>query len=223
MISLYLQDETWAHRISARMKLAVLAAISILLFPADDIALLGAVLAGCLLLYWSLGKSGLRQLVFLKPLLVFFVVILALHGLSGTWLEGVTILLRLAVMVLLANFVSVTTRMDDMIEAVRPLFAPLALIGASPRKPALAVALVLRFAPVLLSVYVSLAEAYRARSGRKGSWRLIAPFALQALRMSENVAEALTARGGAGGVHPAPGAFEHDHSARFRLRGEARS
>lgn len=200
MISLYLPGETWIHKMPVRLKLLGLAAVSIAVFPVADPIILGGVLLVVLALYASLGGAGMRQVLLLRPLLPLLAIIFFLHGLSGSWVMGLTSVLKLVAMVLLANLVSVTTRMDDMLDAVQPLFWPLGLFGASPRKPALAVALVIRFAPVLLSVYSSLREAYQARTGRRGSWRLVAPLALQALRMSENVAEALTARGGADGL-----------------------
>ena len=203
MISLYLPGNSWIHRTPVRLKLIALAVASVMILPVTDPWILAGVLAVTLGLYATLGRDGLKQVLLLRPLVSLLVIIFALHGISGSWSEGVSAVLRLVSMVLLANFVSVTTRMDDMLEAVLPLFYPLKLIGMSPRKPALAVTLVIRFAPVLFSVYEALREAYQSRTGRRGSWRLIAPFALQSLRMSENVAEALSARGGADGLAPA--------------------
>lgn len=200
MISVYLPGASWIHRTPVRVKLIALAALSMAILPVQDPLVLGAVLAGVLALYATLGPEGLKQVRLLRPLITFLAIIFLLHGIGGSWTEGLVAVLRLVSMVLLANLVSVTTRMDDMLEAVMPIFYPLKPFGVSPKKPALAVTLVIRFAPVLLSVYSSLAEAYRARTGKRGSWRLVAPFALQALRMSENVAEALTARGGADGL-----------------------
>ena len=202
MISVYLPGTSWIHRMPVRLKLLVLAAVTMAILPVHDPLVLGAVLAGVLGLYATLRPEGLKQVLLLRPLASLLLIIFLLHGISGSWVEGLVAVQRLVSMVLLANLVSVTTRMDDMLEAVMPLFYPLKAFGVSPKKPALAVALVIRFVPVLLSVYSSLAEAYRARTGKRGSWRLIAPFALQALRLSENVAEALTARGGAAGLGP---------------------
>ncbi|WP_417687211.1 energy-coupling factor transporter transmembrane component T family protein [Roseibium sp.] len=199
MISLYLPGTSRLHRCPVRIKLVVLALAGMLVFPVTDPLVLLAVLVGVLALYGSLGKAGLAQVAALKPLVSLLAIIFALHALTGDWLTGFTAILRLVAMVLAANLVSITSRMDDMLEAVRPLFLPLEWFGWSSRKPALAVSLVIRFAPVLLSVYGSLREAFQARSGKSTSWRLISPFLLQSLAMSENVAEALSARGGAEG------------------------
>jgi len=200
VISVYLQADSWAHRLPAGLKLLAIAVASLVLFRFTSVWLFLGCLAAVLLCYASLGRAGLAQLKLLRGLTFFLGVLLALHWISGTLSEGVIVLLRLVVMILAANFVSVTTRLDDMLAAVQPLFWPLELIGASPRKPALGVALVLRFAPYMLVVYGRLREAWQARTGSKNSWRLLAPFAIQSLAMSDHVAEALKARGGSEGL-----------------------
>ncbi|WP_269584714.1 energy-coupling factor transporter transmembrane component T family protein [Roseibium sp. Sym1] len=200
MISIYLQGDSWAHRLPAGVKLLTVAIASIVLFQMVSVWVYLACLAAVVLCYASLGREGLAQLKLLRGLGFVLVILLALHWISGTLYDGFVIVLRLVVMILAANFVSITTRLDDMLEAVQPLFRPLAVFGMSSRKPALGVALVLRFAPHMLLVYGLLREAWQARTGSRNSWRLLAPFAIQSLRMSDNVAEALKARGGSEGL-----------------------
>lgn len=200
MISVYLQGDSWAHRLPAGLKLLAVALASLALFQVTSAWVFLACLAAVLLCYASLGRVGLAQLGLLRALTFFIVLLLLMHWYSGTLQDGVLAVLRLLTMVLAANFVSITTRMDDMMAAVQPLFRPFAVFGVSPRKPALGVTLVLRFAPYMLVVYGLLREAWQARTGSRNSWRLLAPFAIQALRMSDNVAEALKARGGADGL-----------------------
>jgi biotin transport system permease protein len=200
MMSVYLSGGSWAHRLPAGIKLLVVAIGSLLLFKTQAIWIFLVCFAGVLAAYGSLGQGGLERLRLLKSLSVFLAAILALHWLSGTVMEGIAAVLRLCVMVLAASFVSMTTRMDDMLAAVLPIFRPLEWLGFSARKAALGVTLVLRFAPHMMEVFAVLREAYQARTGHKTSWRLIAPFVLQALKMSDNVSEALAARGGSEGL-----------------------
>ncbi|MCX2724685.1 energy-coupling factor transporter transmembrane component T family protein [Roseibium salinum] len=200
MISIYLKGNSWAHKLPAGLKLLTVAVGSLVLFRVTTPWIFLPCLVAVIAMYASLGREGLRQLKLLRGLTVFLVVILGLHWFSGTMEEGAAVVLRLIVLFLAANFVSITTRMDDMLDAVLPLFKPLEWFGISPRKPALSVALVLRFAPHLMQVFSMLREAWQARTGSKTSWRLIAPFAVQSLRMSDNVAEALKARGGSEGL-----------------------
>ena len=59
---------------------------------------------------------------------------------------------------------------------------------------AMAVALTLRFIPALSARADHLAEAYRMRSPRRLSWRIVPPLALGALDEADQAAEAMRAR-----------------------------
>ncbi|MEM8701755.1 MAG: energy-coupling factor transporter transmembrane protein EcfT [Pseudomonadota bacterium] len=200
MISIYLQGDSWLHRTPAGLKLLAVAVASLLLFQVSSAFIFAACLAAVVGCYATLGRSGLERLALLRGLSVLLGVLLLLHWVSGTFWEGVPVILRLLVLILAANLVSITTRMDDMLEAVMPLFKPLEWVGLSARKPALCVALVLRFAPYMMQILSRMREAYQARTGAKNSWKLLPPLAIQCLRMSDNVADALQARGGSEGL-----------------------
>lgn len=199
MVSLYMAGDSWAHRLSARLKLLGLFVLSLVVLPYTEWWVSLGLLTGSVLLYVSLGKRGIRSLTVVRPLLWMLSIILIFHIVLGDAVLGVSTVMRLLAMVLLANFISITTRMEGLMDAVEPLFRPLRVFGISSRRVSLAVALVIRFVPVLMAVYASLQEAYKARTTKSNSWRLLAPFALHAIKMTEHVAEALTARGGADG------------------------
>lgn len=199
-MSIYLPGNSWLHRTPAGLKLLVVAIASLLLFQVGSPLIFIACLASVVGCYATLGREGLARLALLRGLTVLLGILLLLHWVSGTFWEGVSVILRLVVLILAANLVSITTRMDDMLEAVMPLFRPLEWFGLSARKPALCVALVLRFAPYMMQIFSRMREAYQARTGAKNSWKLIPPLAIQCLRMSDNVADALQARGGSEGL-----------------------
>lgn len=219
MIGLYVEGGSWLHRLAAGWKLIVLLLVSILIMQLRSVPQLSLALAATLALYPVLGMGWIRRLQVLRPLWPILVIILLVHGLPGDWSLGLLVVLRLCTMVLLAHLVTLTTRLDAMLAAIEPLFRPLAWIGISPRLPALAMVLVIRFVPVLAGIREALDEAWRARDpserglGRRrtrwyGKWRkmraLLPPLLIQALRLSDQVAEALTARGGAAGFRPEP-------------------
>lgn len=197
MISLYLAERTWLHAIPAGWKLLALAFISIAVAPFDSLPLMAGLLAATLALYASLGRAALAQIALLRPMWPLFAILLAFHAWNGDIVLGLVVMARLLAMVLLANAVTMTTRMDAMMDAIEPVLSPLRLVGLSPRRVALAVAMMIRFVPLLFALWESLNESYRARTGRRGGWRLLAPFCIQTLRLSHNAAEALAARGGA--------------------------
>lgn len=200
MVSMYLFQQSWLHRWSAGFKLILLAGCSLLLLPVNsiEIMLLSQVFVG--LLYCSLGNRGWRHLSLVIPLLPFLFAIIALHWWVGTLYEGSVAILRLILMFLLASLVTLTTRMSDMMAALEPCFRPLQYIGISPRSLALAVALMIRFAPVLVGVINSLDEAWRSRGGGRAKWKLMVPLLVQAIKISDQVGDALTARGGSEGI-----------------------
>lgn len=197
MISLTSPVRTPYHRIPAGAKLALVSAVTFCLFLTGDIRWLGAALLAVAGLYLGGGRAfaraGFRAL---RPLWPFLAVIFLWHALTGTLAEGAGIAARLFAAVGMANLVTMTTRLDDMIALLNRLFAPLARIGLPVAALGTAIALVIRFTPVLAQKGGALAEAWRARSARRPGWRIMAPFALTALDDADHVAEALRARGG---------------------------
>ena len=197
MIALTSPVETPYHRLPAGLKLAALCLFTFAIFLAEGLALHLGALALVAALYLVGGLRFARAGVAMLRVLVPFLVIIALwHGLTGAFAEGAKLALRLLAAVGLANLVTMTTRLDDMIGVLRWLTAPLRRLGVRTGALELAIALVVRFTPVLAEKGGLLAEAWRARSPRRPGWRIVAPFALLAIDDADHVAEALRARGG---------------------------
>lgn len=197
MISLTSPVKTAAHGWPAGAKLAGLCAATLGLFFIENPLAHVVILAGVLAVYAAPGPvflmSGLRQLRVLWP----FVVIVAIwHIWTGEFAAGATVILRLISAVALANLVTMTTRLTDMIDVVQIITRPLRPLGLRSNVLELAIALVIRLTPVLVSKGTLLTQAWRARSRRPAGWRIIFPFTLLALDDADHVAEALRARGG---------------------------
>lgn len=197
MLTLTSPVETRLHRLPAGAKLAALAAATLLLLPLQalaPVALAGAATAG---LYAAQGRRFAGHgLGMLRPLWPFLLILALWHGWTGEIARGAVIALKLTTAVALANLVTMTTRLDAMIAVLERLARPLRHVGLQPHVLAVSIALVIRFTPVLLARAERLAEAWRARSPRRASWRIVVPLALGALDDAEQVAEAIRARGG---------------------------
>lgn len=197
MISLTSPVETWAHRWPAGLKLALLCAATMVLFASQQPVFHAVAFAGCMLLYALPGRvflvSGCRRLAGLWP---FLAVILVWHWWTDTPQQGLVIALRLLTAVGIANLVTMTTRLSDMIEVVKTLATPLRVLGLKTRALELAIALVVRFTPALAEKGGHLVQSWRARTRRKPNWKIIMPFTVLAIDDAEHVAEALKARGG---------------------------
>ena len=190
-----LAPETWLHRVPAGFKLAGLALFSLLLLPVDDWRILAGVLAMVLAIYAGFGRAGFARLALLRPLIPLLVIVGGVQALSGGWHAGAVISLRLLAMLLLADLVSMTTTMSALMDVLAPVFNLLRPLGVNPRKMALAVALVLRFVPVLLTRWRAREEAWKARTHRRVPVRLVAVFLADILQLADRVAESLDARG----------------------------
>lgn len=197
MISLTSPVETWAHRWPAGLKLGLLCVATMVLFAVQHLQLHLIFFGIAFVLYALPGRrfwvSGLRRLMVLWP---FVVLIVLWHFITADLGAGVVIVLRMVTAVALANLVTMTTRLSDMMGVVRWLTAPLRVFGVRTERIELAIALVVRFTPVLAAKGQLLAMAWRARAVRRVGWRIITPFAVLAIDDAEHVAEALCARGG---------------------------
>ena len=197
MISLTSPVETRAHGWPAGLKLGALCLATLLLFGVEEPVWQILFCAGMLLLYALPGRAflraGLGRLWMLWP---FVGLILLWHVLTDDAEAGLVIALRMVTAVGLANLVTMTTKLSDMMGVVHWLAAPLRRFGLRTRSLELAVALVVRFTPVLAAKGQMLSLAWRARSRRRAGWRVVMPFTVLAIDDAEHVAEALRARGG---------------------------
>ena len=197
MISLTSPVKTRAHHWPAGVKLALLSGATVALFTVETVVGQSLFLAAMVTLYALPGggflRAGFDRLRMLWPFLLLIALWhLAIDEVSG----GAVIALRMVTAVGLANLVTMTTKLSDMLQVIERLCAPLLLLGVHPERIALAMALVVRFVPVLAGKGQLLVLAWRARAARRVGWRIVLPFAVTAIDDAEHVAEAIRARGG---------------------------
>ncbi len=197
MISLTSPVRTRAHDWPAPAKLAALVVATVVLAQAQSVTFhIGATL-GALALYAAPGRvffiGGLRRLKVLWP---FAAIVMAWHIATNDVEAGAVITLRMLTAVGLANLVTMTTRLSDIMGVVRWLARPLARLGLNPRGLDIGIGLVLRMVPVLGDKAGHLTESWRTRSPRRPRWHVVLPLAVLALDDADKVSEALRARGG---------------------------
>ncbi len=198
MLTLTSSHRTWAHVVPAWVKLGALCLWTVLVLRLGELGLCLAV-SGVLAVVASAGRGFAREWAgMLRPLWPFVLLV----GLWQVWLGAplgmIPVVLRMGAVVGLANAVTMTTELTEIIALLTRLARPLARFGLSPRVLALSVALMIRFVPVMLQRHDQISAAWRARSPRRPGWRILMPVLLAALDDAERVAEALRARGGAG-------------------------
>jgi biotin transport system permease protein len=200
VISLYRDGMSVVHRAPAGAKLLALAALSLAvsLLPREPLPVALALLGGSALLvvglYAAAGLAGrvlLRQLWTTRWIVVLMV---ATQLLFLTPAAAAVNTSRVVVIVVLAGLLTLTTRSEDLLDALQRALRPLAGIGVDPRRVGLTLSLAIAMVPVVGAIAARVREAQRARGVRLG-WRAVVPMLVLALRHADDVADALTARG----------------------------
>jgi biotin transport system permease protein len=197
MLAISVEGDSWAHRLCVGKKMAALAIVSIALFWIDNLFVLAGVLGVVVVLYASISRTAMRMgLRLMRPLFWVVGLIWIFHAIRAEYLAGTVICLRLMVLVAMANFVTLTSRLTEMTDMFLWLLSPLQRVGISTAPFALALSMVMRFTPVLIERASRLSESWRARGGKRANWRILLPLFITVVDDADRVAEALKARGG---------------------------
>ncbi|WP_116244254.1 energy-coupling factor transporter transmembrane protein EcfT [Nocardiopsis sp. FIRDI 009] len=195
MIGLYVPGSGPLHRVPAGPKLLALLVVGAALIVAAHHWLAVGVLVGALVLYPVVGLSPRHALAALRVLWPFLLAIGVSQTLFGDWQTALRLCAQLAALVLLANAVTLTTRVREMLDLFTRLARPLARVGVNPDRVALVLALTIRSVPMVQAAWRSAQESYRARNLSGRPHLLVVPMIVQLLRMADATGEALVARG----------------------------
>ena len=106
-----------------------------------------------------------------------------------------TNIIRVVVVILLAALVTLTTRTEDLIDAIEHALGPLRRLGVNPSRIALMLSMTIATVPVIAGFAVQVREAQRARGVPVRPLTFVVPLLVMALKHSDELADALTARG----------------------------
>jgi biotin transport system permease protein len=197
MLTLTSPHKTFAHSLPAGAKLALLCLTTFALFRMTSLQPLAISATSLAVLALACGfQFALSLALSLRPLWLFLMVIALWHLWLADPLGGAVIALRMITAVAAATLLTMTTPLAELLSLFQRLLGPLARIGLQPKALALAIALMIRFIPVMLERFDLISQAWRARSARRIGWQVLLPTTLSALDDAANVAEALRARGG---------------------------
>ncbi len=194
-LGLYVHRDSPLHRLPAGAKLVVLFAAGIAVFMVSNPLWLLPV-PGAVIGLFVVGRVPIREaLRQLRPAAVLIVIIFLVHGYFTSWTLGALVVLRFAILLVLAVLVTFTTRVSDMIDTLERALAPLAPLGVNPEKVSLTMSLALRFIPLLFDRFTEIREAQRARGLDRNIFALLMPLLIRTLRMANDLTEAIEARG----------------------------
>ena len=195
MLDLYSEGNSRLHHTRPGWKILGLAISGSLLFAVDHIAFSLAFLLATLALYAAAGLPLRRAWNQIRPVVWVFALILIAQSIFNSWWLGVFVIIRFAVLLMLAGLLTLTTRSSEMIDGIEAGLRPLSKLGLRTRGISLAISLTLRFIPVLSSIVREVREAQCARGLERNIFAITIPAIVRTLKMSEDISDAIDARG----------------------------
>ena len=195
-LALYSPVRSALHRTPAGLKLAALAALSVLLFTVPKLPVAVGALAAVVVLALAGARLTPRQLIAqVRPLWLWLVGLLVFHALVTDLSTGALAVVRLLALVLAAAVVTTTSRVAELVAVIEWLCAPLRLFGVRPGRIGLAIAMTLRFIPLVAERAERIREAQAARGATRPMFLSLVPLLVQVLQLAHTTADALDARG----------------------------
>ena len=143
------------------------------------------------LLGWQIFKFSVKLL---KPLLPFIAIMVFWHLYSRDLTGGLLIIMRLLLIVSLANLVTCSTKTSEITEIIDKILGPMRFLNINTQAISLSVIIFIRFTPIMLERHHILSLAYKCRSGRRPSWQIILPLILSIMDDADHVAQSLKSR-----------------------------
>lgn len=196
MKTLYVEGDSFLHRLPPRAKLLGLAAAGIALFFFRSIPPLALAALLCAAIYASLGIGLRHSFARLRPIFLTIAVVALFTLLVGSTEEAATVLLRLTSLMLLAAAVTAATGIGDFIDEITLAARPLERIGlVKAADIGLSIGLVIRFVPEILDRYRAIKDAHHARGLKPRILTLAVPLIILTLKNADEIAAAIDARG----------------------------
>lgn len=193
-LGLYLHRESPVHAVPAGAKMLGLLAAGTGLLLLPSLPVLSCALGATLGLH-VLARLRPREVAPVLRLCGFVLgPLFVLHALLSGWEPALVAVLRLAVLMLLATLVSLTTRASDMLDALERALRPLARFGLNPARLGLLLSLTLRFIPLLTTWLREIQEAQRVRGLDGNPLAVLVPLLVKTLRTADALADAIDAR-----------------------------
>jgi biotin transport system permease protein len=193
-LGLYLHRDSPVHAVPAGAKMLGLLAAGTGLLLFHSLPVVASALLATLGLY-VLARLRLREVAPVLRLAAFALgPLFAVHALLSGWGPALEAVLRLAVLLLLATLVSLTTRASDMLASLERALRPLARFGLSPARLGLLLSLTLRFIPLLATWLREVQEAQRVRGLDHHPFAVLVPLLVRTLRTADTLADAIDAR-----------------------------
>lgn len=195
-LGVYVPGNTWLHRANPASKFAALLVfiIAATFLPTAPWQSMAALTAVMVLYMWARIpiETASRQLVPLLPFLAFLSAFL-------WWQNGaqaaLTSILSLLATIAAANLLTLTTTVEELLEALDNGLRPLSRFGVPVELISLTIALTIRLIPLMLQTANEVLDARKARGAGFSLAAFGTPLVIRAVRRARMIGEALVARG----------------------------
>jgi biotin transport system permease protein len=195
MIGDYRAGDTWLHRLPAGAKLIGLFAAGVAtVVVRGPLASLLALAIAVVLLCWS-GAGLAASVKGLRGVLVMAAFLFAWQTWQSGWQHAVATVGDLLALAVLATVLTVTTRVEDLLDAITAGVRPLRRVGLDADRVALAFALTIRAIPATLELAEETRQAARARGLERDPRARLTPFVIRVVARAHETGAALQARG----------------------------
>jgi biotin transport system permease protein len=196
MIVLYRPGNSLLHRMPAGVKVLVFAALALAIAVTSGsvwtVPVAGFITLSLYLLA-GLGISTLLRQLYAARWIVLVMLVTQVLFLP-VWV-AVTNTGRVLVVIVLAALITLTTRIPALLDASERALAPLKRFGVNPAGIGLLLALTITAIPVIGGFAADIRDARRARGAPVRLQTFVVPLLVMSLRHSDELADALTARG----------------------------
>lgn len=195
LLGLHQPGTTLLHRAPAGAKLLALMVLSIVVVavrgPVSALAFLGLAVAIAL---WS--RVGVRTLLrSMRALLVMAALLAAYSVWQRGWERAVEVSADLVSLLVLATVLTVTTPIDEVLDAITRALVPLRRVGVDPDRVGLAFSLMIRAVPTTLDLASQTRDAARARGLERDPRARLIPLVIRSVAHARATGDALEARG----------------------------
>ncbi|MBC8718995.1 energy-coupling factor transporter transmembrane protein EcfT [Ochrobactrum sp. Marseille-Q0166] len=195
MRSLYIDGTGFLYRTNIKLKLVSLFAIGAAIFISKSILILTIVFIFGGILYFSISQSFIQAIQRLIPIFLTIVLVAFFSFLVGTFEQAALQLLRLTSLMLLAATITATTKIGDFVQAITDFSKPIERMGLGNAEDiGLALGLVLRFVPEILTRYEAIRDAHKARGLKLRMFTILPSLIILTLQQADQIAQAIDAR-----------------------------
>lgn len=195
LLGLYRPGSSRLHRLRAGTKLLalVVAGIGVVAVrgPASGVVALAVAVA---LVAWS--GMGVRVLLgILRGVLLVAALLAAYQAWQHGWPRAVESVTDLVALVLLATVLTVTTPIDEVLDALTLALRPFRRLGVDPERAALAFSLMIRAIPTTIDIADQTRDAAVARGLQRDPRARLVPLVIRVVAQARATGDALHARG----------------------------